>query len=474
MTAVRLIGKAENEIHFVYSSKVERKVIEKRFRDLEARHLPTTVETIHCLRKGSGLSAVAFGALLFLSGCGKPKPVPPPPPSVVVNRPVQHTVVDWDEYTGRLQSPETASIAARVSGLIVEAPFKEGALVNKGDTLFVIDDRPFKADLDNKRAAVSKDTAQLTLAGIQFHRNDELLKKHVIAQQDYDTAKATYEQAVAQLAADKAAEDTSALNLEWTRVTAPITGRISKMAVTVGNLVNGGSSGQATQLTTLVSVDPVYCYVPVPERSYVTYQQIARQEKHASLQDANISCFMQVENETDFHHPGTIDFIDNAVDPATGTIQLRGVFSNPDGLLKPGLFARMRIPGSIPYQALLVPDAAVGTQQNERFLLIAGSNDIVESRLVKLGRLFGDLRVISGGLKPGERVIVDGLQKARAGAPVKPTEAPIPPESIQALEASVAAGLSPAPSSGSGAGTTAPDSQSGEGGGSSPPGHSSP
>ena len=315
----------------------------------------------------------------------------------------------------------------------------------------------------------------MSLAEIQLHRSAELLKTRVIAQQDYDTAKAAYDQAVAQLAADKASEDASALNFEWTRVTAPFTGRISRMAVTVGNLVNGGSAGQATQLTTLVSVDPVYCYVPVPERSYVAYQQVAWQEKHTSLEDANISCLMQLENETDFGHTGTVDFIDNAVDPATGTIQLRGVFPNPRGWLKPGLFARLRIPGSTPYQALLVPDAAIGTQQDERFLLITGSNDIVESRPVKLGRLFGDLRVISDGLKPGERVIVDGLQKARPGAAVKPSEEPIPPQAMQALEASVAASPSPAPaSSGSAAGTTAPDTPSGDGGESPPPGHSPP
>ena len=462
-----------------------------QFPDFESRDLPATGATIHCLRKGSGFPPIASAragvrmekhwlrvgliALLVLSACGKPKPAAPPPPSVVVSRPVQHIVVDWDEYSGRLQSPETASIAARVSGLIVDSPFKEGALVKKGDILFVIDDRPFKADLDNKRAAVAKDNAQLSLADIQLHRNAELLKTRVIAQQDYDTANATYDQAVAQLAADKAAEETSALNFEWTRVTAPFTGRISRMAVTVGNLVNGGSSSQATQLTTLVSVDPVYCYVPVPERSYVTYQQVARQEKHTSLEDANISCFMQLENETDFGHAGTIDFIDNAVDPATGTIQLRGVFPNPNGLLKPGLFARLRIPGSVPYQALLVPDAAVGTQQDERFLLITGSNGIVESRPVKLGRLFGNLRVISDGLKPGDRVIVDGLQKARPGAPVNPSEAPIPPEAMQALEASVAASPSPAPaSSGSAGGTPAPDAPPGDAGGSPTPGHTPP
>jgi len=343
-------------------------------------------------------------------------------------------VVDWEEYTGHLQSPQTANVAARISGFIEEVPFQEGALVHKGDVLFVIDDRPFKADLDNRRGNVAKDEAQVNLSQTQLNRSEKLLKTNVVDQQDYDTNTAGYQQAVAQLAADKAAEETSRLNLEWTRVTAPIDGRISRMNITVGNLINGGA-GQATLLTTIVSVDPVYCYVSVPERAFLKYQAYAAKEEHASVRTAKIPCYIQLENETDYPHKGYIDFIDNSLDTNTGTIQVRGVIPNPMGTLTPGLFARMRVAGSGRYKALLVPEGAIGTDQNERFLLIVGAEDVVEARPVELGTLFGSLRSIVAGLRPGERVVVNGLQMARPGTKVSPQEAPIPEDSIRALNA---------------------------------------
>jgi len=343
-------------------------------------------------------------------------------------------VVDWEEYTGHLQSPQTANVAARISGFIEEVPFQEGALVHKGDVLFVIDDRPFKADLDNRRANVQKDEAQVNLAQSQLNRSQKLLKTNVVDQQDLDTNTSGYQQALAQLAADQAAAETSQLNLEWTQVTAPIDGRISRMNVTVGNLINGGA-GQATLLTTIVSVDPVYCYVSVPERAFLKYQAFAAKEKHASVSAAKIPCYIQLENETDYPHKGYIDFIDNSLDTNTGTIQVRGVIPNPTGTLTPGLFARMRVAGSGRYKALLVPEEAIGTDQNERFLLVVGQDDVVEARPVELGTLFGSLRSIVAGLQPGERVVVNGLQMARPGAKVSPQEAPIPDDSIRALNA---------------------------------------
>jgi len=371
-------------------------------------------------------------------GCQKPaeNAAAPPPPKVTVSLPLQREVTDWDQYTGHLQSPETVNVSARISGFIEEAPFKEGALVKKGDILFVIDDRPYKADLQNKEATAQKDVAQLDLARTQLDRYADLLKKRTISQQDYDTNKATYEQSEAQLAADKAAAETARLNLEWTRVTAPIAGRVSRMSVTPGNLVNGGA-GQATLLTTIVSVDPMYCYVPVPERSFLRYQAYAAKVKGASVRDAKIPCYLQLENEVGFPHEGYVDFIDNSLDPGTGTIQLRGVVSNPDGALTPGLFAVLRITGSGPYQTLLVPDVAVGSEQNERFLLVVGSDDVVASRRVKLGGLFGKLRSIVEGLKPEDRVVVNGLQMARPGQKVSPQETPIPPEAVTALDAAI-------------------------------------
>lgn len=354
---------------------------------------------------------------------------------VTVSTPLNREVADWDEYTGHLVSPETANIAARISGIIEAAPFKEGALVKKGDVLFIIDDRPFKADLENKKANIAKDEAQVALAKAQLARSDDLLKKKAISQQEFDTSKATFDQSNAQLAADQAAVDTAQLNLDWTRVTAPISGRVSKINVTVGNLVNGGA-GQATLLTTIVSVDPMYCYVSVPERAFLKYQTYAEKSKGESVRDAKIPCFVKLENERDYPHAGTIDFIDNNVDPTTGTIQLRGVIPNSNGALTPGLFAQMRITGSGPYQTLLIPDVAVGAEQNERYVMVVEKDDIVAVRKVQLGGLFGSLRSITDGLKPDERVIVNGLQLVRPGAKAAPKEQPISAEAIAALEKS--------------------------------------
>jgi RND family efflux transporter MFP subunit len=354
---------------------------------------------------------------------------------VTVSTPLNREVTDWDEYTGHLSSPETANIAARISGIIEAAPFKEGALVKKGDVLFVIDDRPFKADLENKQANLAKDRAQVALTQAQLSRSDDLLKKKAISQQDFDTSKAGFDQARAQMAADQAGVDTAQLNLDWTRVTAPIAGRVSRMSVTVGNLVNGGA-GQATLLTTIVSVDPMYCYVSVPERSFLKYQAYAERSKGESVREARIPCFVQLENEKNFPHEGAIDFIDNNVDPNTGTIQLRGVIPNPTGALTPGLFAQMRVTGSGPYKTLLIPDVAVGAEQNERFLMVVEKDDTVAVRKVQLGELFGSLLSVTAGLKPDDRVIVNGLQLVRPGGKATPKDAPIPAESIAALDAS--------------------------------------
>ena len=395
-------------------------------------------------RDKSWLPPVFMGALLCLaSSCTPSKPQaaaapPPPPANVTVSLPVEREVRDWDEYTGHLQAPETVNIQARVSGFIEKTSFKEGALVNKGDVLYELDARPFKADLDNKRAAVAKDEAQLTLTQADLGRSEGLLRTKAIAQQDFDTSQARFEQAKAQLAADKAAADVAELNLQWTKVTAPITGRVSRIYVTVGNLINGGA-GQSTLLTTIVSVGPIYCLVSVPERTFLKYQALAAEQGTVNLRDAKIPCYVQLENETNFPHEGVIDFIDNNVDANTGTIQLRGLIPNPDGRLTPGVFARLRITNGKPYKTILIPDIAVGTEQNERFVLVVGKDNVVASRHVKLGRNFGNLRAIADGLKLDDRVVVNGVQRARPGTVVNPKEEPVSMESMSAFDVGLAA-----------------------------------
>jgi RND family efflux transporter MFP subunit len=380
--------------------------------------------------------AIAFVALVaaVLAGCKRVSaPQAQSPATVTVSRPLQRDVIRWDQYSGYLSSPKTVTVSARVSGLIEEAPFQEGAIVHAGDLLFKIDPRPFQADLDNKKAAVALAKAMENKTKADFERFTALLRAQVIARADYDNTKATYEEAAASLNAAEAALETSRLNLEWTDVRAPITGRVSRMNVTAGNLVNGGS-GQPTALTTIVSIDPLYCYIDVPEGAALRYQELALKEKKGNVAGANVACSLQLENETNFPHLGVIDFVDNQVDVNTGTQQIRCVVNNPTTILTPGLFALTRIPASGRYRALLIPDAAVNTDQDERYLLIVGTDDVVQQRPVKLGALFGTLRTITDGLKPGERVIVNGMQSAHSGAKVIPDEVAIPTQSLDALD----------------------------------------
>src|SRR5271156_5357779 len=377
---------------------------------------------------------VALMVVAVVPGCKRViAPQAPPPATVTVSQPVQRDVIRLDQYSGYLSSPTTATVSARVSGLIEEAPFQEGAIVHAGDLLFKIDPRPFQADLDDKKAAVAQAMAMAEKTKADFERFTQLLKAQVIAPSDYDNTKASYRESEASLNAAQAALETSRLNLEWTEVRAQITGRVSRMNVTIGNLVNGGS-GQATALTTIVSIDPLYAYINVPQGAALRYQELALKDKKDNVAGANVACSLQLENETNFPHQGVIDFVDNQVDVNTGTQQIRCVIGNPTTILTPGLFALTRIPASGRYQALLIPDAAVNADQSTRYLLIVGANDVVQQRPVKLGALFGTLRSITDGLKPGERVIVNGMQFAQSGAKVIPHEVPVPTQSLDALD----------------------------------------
>jgi len=288
----------------------------------------------------------------------------------------------------------------------------------------VIDDRPFKAELESREADVAKAEAQEALADVQFKRADQLHKIKSVSDQDYDTAVANLKQAQAVLLSARAAVKTAALNVEWTRVVAPITGRVGRKNITIGNQVNG-VAGQATVLTTIQSIDPMYCYVDVNEQAILKYQRLAREKKRVSARDARIPTFMGLANEDSFPHAGVVDFVDNKISVGTGTLVGRGVFPNADGYLTPGFFARVLLPGSGRYEALLVPDAAVQTDQDSKYLLVVKPDDTAEVRPVKLGALFGKLRAIESGVTEHDRVIVKGLQLARPGSKVSPTEVPL-------------------------------------------------
>jgi RND family efflux transporter MFP subunit len=363
-----------------------------------------------------------------LVGChGKgPSAAAPPPPDVSVAYPVQKEVVEWDIFTGHLQAPEVANVAARVSGLIVEMPFEEGSIVKKGDVLAKIDDRSFKAELDSKEADQKKAEAVLAIANLTLERLARLKNENngAVSQQNVDNAQAQVEQTKAAVAGAKAAVDSARLNLEWCRVLSPINGRVSYKWVTVGNLVNGGA-GQATLLTTVQSVSPIYCYVDVDERSVLKYQKLAQERALLSARDGKVPCYVQLGNETGFPHKGVIDFVDNHVDTTTGTLRFRATLKNESGTLTPGLFARLTVPGSGRYRATLVPDTAIGTDQSQRSVLVVDKEDKVSVRPVTMGALFGELRSIVSGIKAGDRIVVNGQMHARPGSVVKPIEVPI-------------------------------------------------
>jgi len=370
-----------------------------------------------------GLSVLAVLMVIGLCGCGSKSPdaQAPPPAAVTVAHPVQKVVTEWDTYTGYLEAPESVSLAARVSGLITEAPFVEGSIVKKGDVLFVIDDRPFKADLDAKLAQQQAAEAQQSVAKVTFNRVEGLRTDNAVSQQDLDNARASIDQADAAVSGAKAAVESSRLNLEWCKVLSPINGRVSNKLVTVGNLVNGGQ-GQATPLTTIESVTPMYCYVDIDEHSVLKYQKLAFEKKLVSARDGKVPCYVGLSNEIGYPHDGFIDFVDNHIDPTTGTLRERGILENNSGLLTPGFFARLCIPGSGQYQTMLVPDTAIGSDQNQRIVLVVNDQNVVEARVVQMGALFGALRSVLSGLKPEDRVIINGQMHARPGAPVAPTE----------------------------------------------------
>jgi RND family efflux transporter MFP subunit len=381
------------------------------------------------------LTLVGAAVVPAVVSCGQKQPaaMAPPPAAVTVAHPVSRQVVEWDTYTGHLESPELVNVEARVSGLIVSAPFVEGSIVKKGELLYEIDDRPFKADLDARIADEQKAEAAEENAKSTYTRIKGLEDGKAVSQQDVDNAKGNYDQAVAEVTAAKAAIESARLNLEWCKVTSPIDGRISNKLVNAGNLVNGGQ-GQATLLTTVVSVSPIYCYVDIDELSVLKYQKLVEEKKRVSSRDGRLPCWVQLSDEDGYRHSGYIDFQDNHVDTATGTLRARGVLENKDGSLTPGLFARLRIPGSARYQTLLVPDTAVGNDQNQHVVLVVNKDNVVEPRVVQTGALFGNLRSVVSGISTDDLVITNGLMHARPGSAVSPTQEAIAVDQSQFWE----------------------------------------
>ncbi|MGH8446833.1 MAG: efflux RND transporter periplasmic adaptor subunit [Solimonas sp.] len=351
-----------------------------------------------------------------LSGCDSQASAAPAPaaPEVTVRAAVQQQIVDWDAYTGRFEAVERVDLRPRVTGYIDRVAYTEGALVKKGDLLFQIDPRPYQALLDQAEAELARAVAQNDLAASESARAESLLQAHAISKEEYDSRASNRGQTTAGLRGARANVESARLDLEFTRVTAPINGRVSRAAVTAGNFVTAGQ----TQLTSVVSVNPIYVYFDGDEQSYLKYADLASRGERPSEREQKLPVFIGLANEDGFPHAGQIDFVDNALDPQTGTIRTRAVLPNPDGRFTPGLFARLQLVGSGRYQATLLDERAIGTDQSKKFVYVVDDKNTVQYRAVTLGAVHDGLRVVRDGIQPGERVIVAGQQRVQPGATV--------------------------------------------------------
>ncbi len=358
---------------------------------------------------------------IILSGCSsEAKPVPVvAAPAVTVAAALERDVTEWDEFTGRLEAVESVEIRPRVTGYIESVNFAEGSTVRKGDLLFAIDPRPYRAALDKANAELTRAIARAELAGSDVKRSEKLLAIKAVSQEEYDQRINSAREANATVGAARAAVEAARLDLDFTRVTAPIAGRASKAEVTAGNLVTA-DSGAAPLLTTVVSVDPIYVTFEGDEQVYLKYNELARRGERQSSRDAANPVQLGLANEEGYPHTGSMVFVDNQIDPRTGTIRARAAFSNKDGYFTPGLFARVKLLGHNTYPAVLVDDRAIGTDQSQKFVYVVDTDSRIAYRNVKIGRLTDGLRIVHEGLAPGERVVVNGLQRVHPGVVVKP------------------------------------------------------
>lgn len=399
------------------------------------------------------------------AGCGRGEAstVAPPPPSVTVSRPLRHQIVEWDRYTGRLAAVQSVEVRSRISGHLESIHFAEGDLVKQGQLLFVIDPRPFEAalriaqaqlevaqagaeqaaaGLRESRASAAQAEAGFTLAKTRRERVQRLVQQNAAAPEELDlresefqVARADVEEAQARIEssqaaianaqaaviAAQAAVDRAELDLQYTRIRAPIDGRASDWRVDIGNLISGGSE-QATLLTTIVQTDPIHVYFDASERELLNYMRLDRSGQRISSREAKNPVYLALADEEGLPHQGHMDFVDNRVDPNTGTIRGRAIFSNPDQQLIPGLFARVRIPGTARYEAVLIPDEAIGTDQAQQFVLVVEEDNSIGRRIVQTGPMSHGLRIIRSGLDGSERVVVQGVQVAASGTVVTPDE----------------------------------------------------
>jgi multidrug efflux system membrane fusion protein len=328
--------------------------------------------------------------------------------------------VEWDEYTGRFDAVETVEVRARVSGYLTAVHFKDGQAVKKGDLLFVIDPRPFERALEQAQAELLQAQTKVQNAGLDVARGKPLVERRIISEKTFDDRESLVREASAAVKVAEAKVKTAELELSFARITSPISGRISRAMITAGNWISAGSVAGTTLLTTIVSDDPIYIYFDVSENNYIKYKRLA--ERGVGSGAANVGAAVEVElpDERGFPHKARVDFLDNRLDQGTGTLRARAVMSNKAGLFSPGLFARVRVTGTAPYTAVLLPDEAIGTDQTNKYVLAVGEDGTVSRKSIVPGPLYGGLRVAREGLSGEEWVITRGLQRARPGQKVAP------------------------------------------------------
>lgn len=371
------------------------------------------------MNRSSSLAALSVAMLtcIAIGGCRRAAAVPPPPPvpEVEVARPLVREVTDHEDFTGQTEAFRTIDIRARVTGYLDHVNFTEGAEVEAGTTLFEIDPRPYQAEFDRSKATVVQGEARLNRLEADLRRAEILHTKRTISDEEYERVVADRADAKAGIEAAKASLELSQLNLEFTKVTAPIRGRLSRQYIDPGNLV----TGDETILTRIVSQDPMYVYFDIDERTMLRVRRLVLDSISTATAAPAVPVLMGLADEEGYPHRGKIDFQENRVDAGTGTLRVRGLFPNATRVLAPGFFVRIRLPIGEPYQAIVVPEQAVGTDQGQKFVYVVDDQNQVVYRRIKVGRLHEGYRVVQEGLKTSELVVVSGLQRVRPGAKVQ-------------------------------------------------------
>jgi membrane fusion protein, multidrug efflux system len=377
-----------------------------------------TMSRLRCLGV-TPLILVAAG----LAGCDQKPPQAAAAPAafpVTVAQPIKRTVTDWDEFTGRFEAIPEVQVRPRVGGYITNVEYRDGAMVHQGDLLYLIDSRPFEAAALQADGQLADARAKMELAKRDLDRGLNLVQTSAVSEQVVDQRRQALQAAHAAEMVAEGALKAAQLNVEFTHVLAPITGRISRNLVDAGNLVQGSDTGTSTLLTTIVALDPIYISFDVDEATYIKNNKLWFEGKRPSSRDTPNPVQVTLTGETKPSHEGTMEFLDNRLDLSTGTLRSRAVIPNHDLSILPGQFGRVRLIGSSPYEALLLPDTAIATDQSRKIVFVVKDDDTVEARAVELGPLDEGLRVIRTGLKPEDRVIIDGIQRARVGAKVSP------------------------------------------------------